>query len=75
MALISLTFEVHDDDTSSENVRAYRETILAALRQLECYTPDEGRRSDKLLYDAYRTEGAEYSESGDALDNIADEID
>lgn len=75
MALIQLTFEVHDDDTSSENVRKYREVVLAALRQLECYTPDEGRLADKLQYDAYRTEAAEYNESGDAMDNIADEID
>lgn len=74
MANLSLNFEIHDDDLTSEQVRKYREVILAALQQFEIATPDERRLADKLQYDVYRSEAATYDESGFADDDVADEV-
>ena len=75
MPLLTMVFEIQEDDIPTETAREYREVVLMALRQLEHTTPEEERMRDKLLYDAYRTEAAEYNEDGIAQDNIADEID
>ena len=74
MTLLHMTFEIQDEDLPSETARDYREVILMGLRQLEHLTAAEEKMRDKLLYDAYRTEAAEYDEDGIAQDNIADEI-
>lgn len=63
---------VYDDDATSENQAKYRETIMAALenmRDSDEFDAADRRRADKMLFDCYRLDGADYDEHGDSSDN------
>lgn len=69
---INISLEVLDDDTTSENQHEYRTTIMTALEHLrdsDEFSAEDRRRADKMLYDCYRTTGANYNEHGDSSDN------